>query len=127
MDRLVPPGRERSPESLSLFPCEQETATVTDEWYGRATSPSATTVNIFVCFRSRFQTAFRRGGVCEFYLDMERIYLVTLAKDTESPTAPRSDEVGKAEEKEKEKEKESEEKKSEEKKSPSPSPASPKT
>src|SRR5205807_10226708 len=54
---------------------------------------------------------------------MQRIYLVTLAKDTESPLAPRSDEVGKAEEKRaKEKEKEGEEKKTEEKKSPSASP-----
>ena len=33
------------------------------------------------------------------YVDMQRIYLVTLAKDTESPLGPRSDEVGKAEQK----------------------------
>src|SRR5438445_11707515 len=48
---------------------------------------------------------------------MERVYLVTLAKETENPLGPRSDEVGKAEKKrEKEKEKEAEEKKPEEKK-----------
>src|ERR1700737_2076164 len=40
------------------------------------------------------------------YRDMERVYLVTLSKETESPLAPRSDEVGKKREKEKEKEKE---------------------
>ena len=34
-----------------------------------------------------------------FIVDMERIYLVTLAKDTEPPFGPRSDEVGKAEQK----------------------------
>src|SRR5437667_3236282 len=45
---------------------------------------------------------------------MQRIYLVTLAKDTANPLAPKSDEVGKAAEKrEKEKAKEAEEKKPE--------------
>src|SRR5256885_16717813 len=58
---------------------------------------------------------------------MSRVYLITLAKETESPLAPRSDEVGKAEKKkEKEKEKEAEEKKSTEKKTaketPTPTP-----
>src|SRR5947207_987691 len=58
---------------------------------------------------------------------MSRVYLITLAKDTESRLAPRSDEVGKAEKKkEKEKEKEAEEKKSTEKKTaketPTPTP-----
>src|SRR5438132_13390980 len=33
------------------------------------------------------------------YVDMQRVYLVTLAKDTEPQLSPRSDEVGKAEEK----------------------------
>src|SRR3989440_4521203 len=48
------------------------------------------------------------------YRDMERVYLVTLAKDTENPLGPKSDEVGKAEQKrEKEKAKEAEEKKPE--------------
>src|SRR3989442_15371164 len=47
---------------------------------------------------------------------MERVYLVTLAKETENPLAPKSDEVGKAEQKrEKEKAKEAEEKKPDEK------------
>src|SRR5437016_14264153 len=45
---------------------------------------------------------------------MERVYLVTLAKETANPLAPKSDEVGKAEEKrQKEKAKEAEEKKPE--------------
>jgi tricorn protease len=47
---------------------------------------------------------------------MQRVYLVTLAKETANPLAPKSDEVGKAEEKrQKEKAKEAEEKKPEEK------------
>src|SRR3989442_14775604 len=50
---------------------------------------------------------------------MERVYLVTLAKETENPLAPKSDEVGKAEQKrEKEKAKEAEEKKPEAKGTP---------
>ena len=36
-------------------------------------------------------------------MDMQRIYFVMLAKDTESPVAPRSDEVGKANKKDKDK------------------------
>jgi tricorn protease len=56
---------------------------------------------------------------------MQRVYLVALAKDTEPPLGPRSDEVGKAEQKRaRQKEKEGEEKKGEEKKSPSPAPKS---
>ena len=47
---------------------------------------------------------------------MQRVYLVTLAKETANPLAPKSDEVGKAEEKrEKQKTKGAEEKKPEEK------------
>src|ERR1700740_3620246 len=47
---------------------------------------------------------------------MQRVYMVTLAKETENPLGPKSDEVGKAEQKrEKEKAKEAEEKKPEEK------------
>ena len=80
-------------------------------------------------FRSArdFKPTFGDEEFENVYLDMERVYLVTLAKDTEPPLGPRSDEVGKAEEKRaKEKEKEEPEKKPEEKKaekkSPSPSP-----
>ncbi|HEX8251943.1 MAG TPA: hypothetical protein VF846_02255, partial [Thermoanaerobaculia bacterium] len=54
-------------------------------------------------------------GAPEFsniYRNMERIYLVALAKDTENPLGPRSDEVGKKKESEK---------KEEEKKAPGPS------
>ncbi|MGE5212208.1 MAG: S41 family peptidase, partial [Nitrospirota bacterium] len=48
------------------------------------------------------------------YRDMQRVYLVTLAKETANPLAPKSDEVGKAAEKrEKEKAKQGEEKKPE--------------
>ena len=41
------------------------------------------------------------------YRDMQRVYLVTLAKDTANPLAPKSDEVGKAAEKREKKRKRS--------------------
>ncbi|HJX98801.1 MAG TPA: PDZ domain-containing protein, partial [Chthoniobacterales bacterium] len=50
-----------------------------------------------------------------------RVYMITLAKDTENPLGPKSDEVGKAEQKrDKEKAKEAEEKKPEAKTTPTP-------
>src|SRR5437899_10667329 len=61
-----------------------------------------------------FKPTFGDQEFANVYRDMQRIYLVTLAKDTANPLAPKSDEVGKAAEKrEKEKAKEAEEKKPE--------------
>ena len=48
-----------------------------------------------------FKPIFGEEEFENVYRDMERVYLVTLAKETESPLGPRSDEVGKAEKKEK--------------------------
>ncbi len=63
-----------------------------------------------------FKPTFGDEEFANVYRDMERVYLVTLAKETENPLGPRSDEVGKAEKKrEQEKEKEGAEKKPEEK------------
>src|SRR5439155_27337504 len=64
-----------------------------------------------------FKPTFGDEEFVNVYRDMERVYLVTLAKETANPLGPKSDEVGKAEEKrKKEKEKEAEEKKPDEKK-----------
>lgn len=46
-----------------------------------------------------FKAVFGQEAFSNVYRDMERVYLVTLAKDTENPLAPRSDEVGNAEKK----------------------------
>ncbi len=63
-----------------------------------------------------FKPTFGEEEFANVYRDMQRVYLVTLAKETANPLAPKSDEVGKAEEKrQKEKAKEAEEKKPEEK------------
>src|SRR5438874_3259471 len=93
---------------------------VTDEWYGSTNVAFSDDGKYLLLASARdFKPTFGAEEFENVYLDMERIYLITLAKDTEPPLAPRSDEVGKAEEKRaKEKEKEGEEKKS-----PSPSPS----
>ena len=95
---------------------------VTDEWYG-STNVAFSDDGKYLLFASSrdFKPTFAEDEFENVYVDMQRIYLVTLAKDTEPPLGPRSDEVGKAEQKRaKQKEKEGEEKKAEEKKSPSP-------
>ena len=99
---------------------------VTDEWYG-STNVAFSDDGKYLLFASSrdFKPTFAEDEFENVYVDMQRIYLVTLAKDTEPPLGPRSDEVGKAEQKRaKQKEKEGEEKKTEEKKSPSPAPKS---
>src|SRR6266513_1688405 len=49
------------------------------------------------------------------YRDLERVYLVTLAKETEPPLGPRSDEVGKKKDKDKDKDKDGDKKDSDKK------------
>src|SRR5437899_9364849 len=67
---------------------------------------------MFLASARDFKPNFGYQEFANVYRDMQRVYLVTLAKDTPNPLAPKSDEVGKAAEKrEKEKAKESEEKK----------------
>jgi tricorn protease len=99
---------------------------VTDEWYA-STNVAFSDDGKYLLFASSrdFKPTFAEDEFENVYLDMQRIYLVTLAKDTEPPLGPRSDEVGKADQKRaKQKEKEGEEKKPEEKKSPSAAPKS---
>src|SRR5438874_1766397 len=95
---------------------------VTDEWYGSTNVAFSDDGKYLLLASGRdFKPTFAEDEFENVYLDMQSIYLVTLAKDTEPPLGPRSDEVGKAVQKRaKQKEKEGEEKKAEEKKSPSP-------
>jgi len=89
---------------------------VTDDWYAAGNVRFSDDGKYLLLASSRdFKPTFGEEEFANVYVDMDRVYLVTLAKETESPLAPRSDEVGKAEKKEKEKEKEAGEKKSEEK------------
>src|SRR5436853_1151260 len=97
-------------------------APVTDQWYGSGNVAFSDNGKYLLFASGRdFKPTFAEDEFENVYVDMQRVYLVTLAKDTEPPLGPRSDEVGKAEQKRaKQKEKEGEEKKAEEKKSPSP-------
>jgi len=95
---------------------KQQTA-VTDNWYGSGEPVFSDDGKYLLLSSARdFKPSFGEQEFANVYLDMQRVYLVTLAKETENPLGPKSDEVGKAEQKrEKEKAKEAEEKKPEEK------------
>jgi tricorn protease len=93
---------------------KQQTA-VTDSWYGSGEVVFSDDGKYLLLSSARdFKPTFGDEEFANVYRDMERVYLVTLAKETANPLAPKSDEVGKAEEKrKKEKAKEAEEKKPE--------------
>ncbi|HMF81032.1 MAG TPA: hypothetical protein VK562_06475, partial [Candidatus Acidoferrum sp.] len=93
---------------------KQQTA-VTDNWYGSGEVVFSDDGKYLLLSSARdFKPTFGDEEFANVYRDMERVYLVTLAKETANPLAPKSDEVGKAEEKrKKEKAKEAEEKKPE--------------
>src|SRR6266403_1471079 len=95
---------------------KQQTA-VTDNWYGSGEPVFSDDGKYLVLGSARdFKATFGDEEFANVYRDMERVYLVTLSKETENPLEPKSDEVGKAEQKrEKEKAKEAEGKKPDEK------------
>ncbi len=101
---------------LSSLANKQQTA-VTDSWYGSGEAVFSDDGKYLLLSSARdFKPTFGDEEFANVYRDMQRVYLVTLAKETENPLAPKSDEVGKAEEKrQKEKAKKEEEKKPEEK------------
>lgn len=79
---------------------DHKTAPVTDEWYGSGDVSFSDDGKYLMLSSARdFKPTFAEEEFQAIYRDMERVYLVTLAKETESPLAPRSDEVGDAEKK----------------------------
>src|SRR5437588_2543162 len=98
---------------------KQQTA-VTDNWYGSGEPVFSDDGKYLLLTSARdFKATFGDEEFANIYRDMERVYLVTLSKETENPLGPKSDEVGKAEQKrEKEKAKEAEGKKPEGKATP---------
>src|SRR4029434_11154844 len=88
---------------------------VTDSWYGSGEAVFSDDGKYLLLASARdFKPTFGDQEFANVYRDMQRVYLVTLAKETANPLAPKSDEVGKAAEKpEKEKAKQAEEKKPE--------------
>ncbi len=76
---------------------------VTDDWYGSGSVAFSDDGKYLMLSSGRdFKPTFAEDEFEAVYLDQQRIYLVTLSKDAESPLAPKSDEVGKAEKKDKE-------------------------
>ena len=92
---------------------DKKPVAVTDEWYASSNVRFSDDGKYLLFSSARdFKPIFGDEEFANIYRDMQRIYLITLAKETESPLAPRSDEVGNAEKKRaKQKEKEAEEKK----------------
>ena len=77
---------------------------ITDQWYASGNVSFSDDGKYLMFASSRdFKPTFGENEFEEIYVDQQRVYLITLSKDTESPLGPRSDEVGKAEKKDKEK------------------------
>jgi tricorn protease len=114
---------ENDGEKIYLYStATKKTTPVTDEWYPASNPTFSDDGKYLILTSSRdFKPIFGQPDFSNVYREMDRVYLVTLSKETESPLAPRSDEVGKKKEKEKDKDKDkdkpSDEKKSDEKKS----------
>jgi tricorn protease len=111
---------ENGGEKVYLFStADKKPVTVTDDWYS-ASNPTFSDDGKYLLLTSSrdFKPIFGQTDFSNVYRDMDRVYLVTLAKETESPLAPRSDEVGKPRKK-KEKEKDTDEQKPEDKKAES--------
>jgi tricorn protease len=80
---------------IVLYSLESKLATsVTDGWFGVAGPEFSSDGKLlfFVSARS-FSPTYGQTEFQHIYNDMSKIYFVTLAKDTKSPLAPRSDEV----------------------------------
>ena len=87
MDRLVAPGREWTAERFIFTRLRTRRQTpVTDDWYrlGNVTF-SDDGKYLMLSLGRDFKPIFGEEEFDNVYRDMERVYLVTLAKDTESP------------------------------------------
>ena len=111
---------ENGGDKVYLFSTtDKKPVAVTDDWYSADNPVFSDDGKYLLLSSSRdFKPIFGQTDFSNVYRDLDRVYLITLAKETESPLGPRSDEVGKAEKKkeEKAKGKEAEEKKGEDKK-----------
>lgn len=79
-----------------LYSLDKKKSTpVTTEWFD-SYSPSFSSDGKYLFFVSErdFKPTYSKTEWNHAYLDMSRIYLITLAKDTPSPFRPESDEVG---------------------------------
>ncbi|HEY6191160.1 MAG TPA: PDZ domain-containing protein [Bacteroidota bacterium] len=78
----------------------KKTVEVTDGWYS-SSDPVFSPDGKYLFFQSNrdFNPTFSQTEFDQAYLDLERIYLVTLSKSADSPFKPKSDEVSRKEEK----------------------------
>jgi tricorn protease len=87
---------------------------ITDDWYASGNVSFSDDGKYLMLSSARdFKPTFSEAEFENVYRDMQRVYLVTLSKDTEPPLGPRSDEVGK---KKKDEDKEAGDKKEDKKK-----------
>ncbi|MBS0658166.1 MAG: PD40 domain-containing protein [Verrucomicrobia bacterium] len=87
---------ENALSKVLLYSLEAKTKTeVTDGWFA-ASDPSFSDDGKYLLLASsrEFKPLYGNTEFNHIYRDMERIYLVVLAKTTENPLKPRSDEVG---------------------------------
>jgi tricorn protease len=95
---------------------DKKTTAVTDDWYSADNATFSDDGKYLMLTSSRdFKPIFGQTDFSNVYRDLERVYLVTLAKDTEAPLGPRSDEVGKKKDKDKDKDKDADKKDSDKK------------
>jgi len=96
---------ENGGDRVLLFSMADKKQTpVTDEWYSAGNATFSDDGKYLMMTSSRdFRPIFDETDFGNVYRDLERVYLVTLSKDTENPLGPRSDEVGKKKEKDKDK------------------------
>src|SRR5438477_12263982 len=103
---------ENGGDKVYLFStADKKTTAVTDNWYSADNSTFSDDGKYLMLTSSRdFKPIFGQTDFSNVYRDLERVYLVTLAKDTDAPLGPRSDEVGKKKDKDKDKDKDGDKK-----------------
>ncbi|MEY2499257.1 MAG: tricorn protease [Verrucomicrobiota bacterium] len=96
---------ENGGDKVYLFSiADKKTTAVTDDWYSADNATFSDDGKYLMLTSSRdFKPIFGQTDFANVYRDLERVYLITLAKDTEAPLGPRSDEVGKKKDKDKDK------------------------
>jgi tricorn protease len=113
-------SEENELDKVYLFSvANKKPVAVTDDWYSAGNPVFSDDGKYLLLTSGRdFKPTFGETDFSNVYRDLERVYLVTLAKETESPLAPRSDEVGKGDKKDKDKDKEKDKDKSADEKKP---------
>lgn len=101
---------ENGGDKVYLFStADKKTTAVTDDWYSADNATFSDDGKYLMLTSSRdFKPIFGQTDFENVYRDLERVYLVTLSKETEPPLGPRSDEVGKKKDKDKDKDKDKE-------------------